>query len=259
MKKSQATTATVSVFFLLGFALSAFAAAPTENHYVITDGKGTCVETYSEKFVPGNKEIKVEYQRNIFAPHAKTETIAGWAQSDTLAPLRYNYQSKEGNTQVSIDGSLIENGKVFLIKHRINGKKQKDLRAEFEPGLFLSIYFPVWIKKQFEKGLTGTKQFQYIFEDQVVGNVPVYKGDIFPVAPDDYAKKTKTKKIRVTLQAQNVVNFIWINDQATIVRLEVPSGSDVETGAQRIVERVESKGEKEQQCKAKLGLPTPSK
>ncbi len=154
----------------------------------------------------------------------RSENLGATAKNTSLLePLLYNFRTQDATGQaVTIDGSIINGGKVFSVKVKRGIQAQKPIRAEMLPKLILASFFPVWIHKNYKRiGPVQPIEFFAIAEDRVEDQILVAKGSAYEVNPDDFAKKMNTRKIRVVYNG--VVNFWWISKKGDAIRIEIPS------------------------------------
>ncbi len=195
-----------------------------DNWYTVTDG-GKPESYYNEKaeIIQDKAKIQVNTWTRT-ETGTKVENLGATAKNTPLLePLLYNFRSTEGSNEKTIDGSIISNGKVFSVKVK-HGQQPagKALRAEMLPKLILASFFPIWVHKNYKR-ITGVQpiEFQAIVEDQVEETVPVIKGTAYEMLPDDFSKKTKTRKIRI--EFNKLVAFWYITPKGDSVRISIPT------------------------------------
>ena len=194
-----------------------------DNWYIETE-KNEPYSYYNEKVEVQGDRIKIKNNRWIkVGSHIKVENLGASAKNTPyLEPLLYNFHTEDVGTDKTIDGTILENGKIFSVKIKHGKDEAKPLRAEMLPRLILSSFFPVWIVKN-NKRITGVQpiDFQAIVEDQVEEEIPVVKGNAYEMMPDDFSKKTETRKIRIVFA--NLVNYWYINKAGETIRIQIPA------------------------------------
>ena len=153
----------------------------------------------------------------------KSENIGATAKnSPLLEPLVYNFKTQDAGSEKTMDGTIMGNGKIFSVKIKKGVKNMTPLRAQMIPNLILSSFFPVWIHKNYKKiSSVQPKEFAAIIENEVDTEVPVTKGDVYEMVPDDFAKKTQTRKLRVNFK--KVVSFWYVTPKGDAIRIIAPN------------------------------------
>jgi hypothetical protein len=153
----------------------------------------------------------------------KSENLGATAKNTTLLePLLFNFRTQEMGIEKTIDGTIMNNGKVFSVKIKKGEKTLTPLRAEMLPKLILVSFFPIWVHKNYKKiSSVGPKDFHAIVEDQVGDQVPVVKGNVYEMMPDAISKETKTRKLRVVFN--NVVAYWYVTPKGDPLQINVPS------------------------------------
>ena len=121
-----------------------------------------------------------------------------------------------------MDGTIMNNGKVFSVKIKKGDKSLNPVRAQMLPKLILVSFFPVWIHQNY-KQITGVqpKDFMAIIEDQVGDTVPVVKGNVYEMIQDDTAKKLKARKLRVVFN--DIVAYWYVTPKGDPIQISAPS------------------------------------
>ena len=215
-----------SIYTTLFFILSVYPAKAEilwNNWYVVTH-HGTPDSYYNEiaEISGGKAKIKVNTWSKE-GTKTKSDNLGATAKNTSLLePLLFNYRTLEAGIEKVIDGSIIENGKVFSVKIKKGGKISAPLRAEMLPKLILASFFPVWIHQNYKK-ITGVqpKEFSAILEDQVDAQVPVVQGNVYEMIQDATAKKTNTRKLRVVFN--EIVAYWYVTPQGDPVEISIPS------------------------------------
>jgi hypothetical protein len=195
-----------------------------DNWYTVTD-QGQPDSYYNEKAELMGDRAKIQVNTWIkVGQKIKNENLGATAKNTTfLEPLLYNFrtQTLSGNEKV-IDGSVINNGKIFSVKIKEGTIVSKPLRAEMLPKLILSSFFPLWVHKNYKR-ITGVQpiEFHAIVEDQVDNQVPVVAGTAYEMNADNFSKKTNTRKIRITFN--NIVAIWYVTPKGDAVQIDVTS------------------------------------
>ena len=154
----------------------------------------------------------------------KSENLGATAKNTPLLePLLYNFRTQENGVEKTMDGTIMNNGKVFSVKIKKGDKTSNPIRAEMLPKLILSSFFPVWIHQNYKKinGVQPT-DFMAIVEDHVGESVPVVKGDIYEMLHDEQAKHIKAaRKLRVVFN--NTVNYWYVTAKGDAILITIPS------------------------------------
>lgn len=193
-----------------------------DNWYTVTD-HGHPDSYYNEKAELVGARAKIQVNRWIKSGQKiRSEALGAVAKNtELLEPLLYDYrtQTATGEEKV-IDGSILNNGKVFSVKKKTGSETSKPLRAEMLPKLILSSFFPIWVHKNYKR-INGVQpiEFTAIVEDQVDTEVPVVKGTAYEMREDDFAKQTHTRKIRV--EFSRVVAIWWISPKGDAVQIQI--------------------------------------
>jgi hypothetical protein len=217
----------LSIVCTMLFAAPAQASVLWDNWYTVSL-KGAPSSYYNEKVEVLSDRIKI--QVNQWFKEGKegkmvvrSENLGASAKNTPLLePLLYNFRTVKDGVETSIDGTILNNGKVFSVKIKTGDAEVKTLRAEMLPKLILTSFFPVWINKNYKR-ITGVQpiEFTSIVEDQVETTVPVVKGTAYEMREDDFAKKTGTRKLRI--EFDRVVAFWWVTKNGDAVQIQIPS------------------------------------
>ncbi len=194
-----------------------------DNWYVVTTD-GTPESYYNE--IAETIGDKAQVRVNTWIKEGtkiKSENLGATAKNTPLLePLLFNFRTQEMGIEKTLDGTIMNNGKVFSVKIKKGEKSLTPLRAEMLPKLILVSFFPVWIHKNYKK-ITGVqpKDFSAIIEDQVADQVPVVKGNVYEMVPDELSKKTKTRKLRVVFN--NIVAYWYVTPKGDPIEINAPS------------------------------------
>ena len=205
------------------------------NWYTVSD-HGHPDSYYNEKAETVGDRAKIQVNTWIkVGQKIRNEALGAVAKNtQLLEPLLYDFrtQTDDGQEKV-IDGSIVENGKVFSVKMKSGIQASKPLRAEMMPKLILSSFFPMWIHKNYKR-ISGVQpiEFQAIVEDQVDSTVPVVNGTAYEMRQDDFAKSTNTRKLRI--EFNKIVAFWWVTPKGDAIQIQVPE-------LERLVKKVDQK------------------
>lgn len=194
-----------------------------DNWYTVTQD-GAPDSYYNEKAEITGDRVKLQVNTWL-KKNGKvvSENLGASAKNtQTLEPLLYNYRSTANGVEKSIDGTVLNNGKVFSVKITKNGQSSLPLKAEMLPRLILASFFPVWVNKNYKR-ITGVQpiEFMAIVEDQVEKEVPVVKGTAYEMRADEFATQSKTRKIRIVFN--NIVCFWYVSPKGDALRISVPA------------------------------------
>jgi hypothetical protein len=194
-----------------------------DNWYTETDD-GVPKLYYNEKAEIVGDKAKIQVNTWIQeGQKIRSENLGASAKNTPLLePLLYNFRTQENGAEKVIDGTVLNNGKIFSVKVSKNGQTAKPLRAEMLPKLIISSFFPFWIHNNYKK-ISGVQptEFMAIVEDAVQDEIPVLKGTAYEMNADEISKKTKTRKLRITFG--NVVNYWYVSPKGDAVEITVPS------------------------------------
>lgn len=193
-----------------------------DNWYTVT-AEGIPESYYNEKAEIVGDRAKIQVNTWIKSgTKIKSENLGATAKNTTLLePLLYNFRTQNaGGVEKIVDGSIIDNGKVFSVKTKEGANATKPLRAEMLPKLILSSFFPLWVHKNYKR-INGAQpiEFQAIVEDQVQDQVPVIKGTAYEMNADEISKKSQTRKIRVTFNNIVAIWYISKKGDATFINI----------------------------------------
>ena len=214
------------LLFTLFFALSIPAQAEVlwDNWYVISE-HGIPSSYYNEKAEIAGDKAKIQVNTWIKdGKRIKSENLGASAKNtNLLEPLLFNFRAQglAGEEKI-IDGTVLNNGKVFSVKAKEGIAPSKSLRAEMMPKIILTSFFPLWINKNYKR-ITGVQpiEFTAILEDKIKDEIPVVVGTAYEMREDEFAKKTKTRKLRI--EFGKVVAFWWVTKKGDALQIEVPS------------------------------------
>ena len=204
-----------------------------DNWYTVSD-HGHPDSYYNEKAEITGDRAKIQVNTWIKeGKRIKSENLGASAKNTALLePLLYNFRTQgPGGEEKIIDGTILNNGKIFSVKVKKGSEVSKPLRAEMIPKLILSSFFPIWINKNYKR-INGVQpiEFRAIVEDQVEAAIPVVLGTAYEMREDDYAKKTGTRKLRI--EFNRIVAFWWVTKKGDALQIQLPS-------VDRLVKKVE--------------------
>jgi len=153
----------------------------------------------------------------------KSENLGATAKNTPLLePLLYNFRTQEEGIEKTIDGTIMNNGKVFSVKIKKGDKNLNPIRAEMLPNLILVSFFPIWIHQNYKRiSSVQPKDFSAIIEDQVGDQVPVVKGNVYEMMPDQISKETHTRKLRVVFN--DIVAYWYVSPKGDPIQISAPS------------------------------------
>lgn len=194
-----------------------------DNWYTVTD-HGLPNSYYNEKATITGDRVKIQVNTWIKAAKGlRVESLGASAKNTPLLePLLYNFHTSENGEEKNIDGTVLENGKIFSVKIKKGNQASKSLRAEMLPKLILSSFFPLWINKNYKR-ISGVQpiEFQAIMEDQVDDQVTAVKGTAYEELQDAFAKTSGTRKLRI--EFAQVVAHWWVTKNGDAIQIELPS------------------------------------
>ena len=223
------------LLFILFTPLWSHAEVLWDNWYTVTE-KGAPDSYYNEKAEVKGDKVKIQVNSWIKSgTRIKSENLGATAKNTTLLePLLYDFRTQELGVEKTIEGSILNNGKVFSVKVKKGTETPKPLRAEMLPKLILASFFPVWINKNYKR-ITGVQpiEFKAILEDQIEDQVPVITGDAYEMLPDDFSKKTKTRKLRINFN--KIVCFWYVTPKGDAVQITIPALEKVVTKTEKSI------------------------
>jgi hypothetical protein len=135
-----------------------------------------------------------------------------------LRPVFYNFRSLYRGQETVIDGNA--HGSELILKIRKQGQEQPALKRSLPPRLIFASVFPVLLRNRLPGLAPGrTVSFLTLLED--------HPGDEFAAgrfhveAPDEFARKTGTTKLKVRFNDND--SFWYVEPNGMPVRIEVPS------------------------------------
>ncbi len=194
-----------------------------DNWYIESED-GIPQSYYNEKAETKGDRAKIQVNKWIRdGKRIRSENLGATAKNSTLLePLFYNFRTQVNGEEKVIDGTVSGNGKVFSIKSKVGIRQSRPLRAEMVPKLFFSSFFPLWIHKN-AKRISGVQpiEFQSIVEDQVDDQIPVYRGSAYEMKPDEFAKETRTRKLRI--EFNRIVAIWWVTPKGDAIKVDLPA------------------------------------
>ncbi len=194
-----------------------------DNWYIESED-GIPQSYYNEKAETKGDRAKIQVNKWIRdGKRIRSENLGATAKNSTLLePLFYNFRTQVNGEEKVIDGTVSGNGKVFSIKSKVGIRQSRPLRAEMVPKLFFSSFFPLWIHKN-AKRISGVQpiEFQSIVEDQVDDQIPVYRGSAYEMKPDEFAKETHTRKLRI--EFNRIVAIWWVTPKGDAIKVDLPA------------------------------------
>ena len=194
-----------------------------DNWYVVTTD-GVNESYYNERVELTGDKAKVRVNTWIKdGAKIRSENLGATAKNTPLLePLLYNFRTQENGIEKSMDGTIMNNGKVFSVKIKKGEKSFNPIRAQMIPKLILVSFFPVWIHQNYKKiSSVQPKEFQAIIEDQVGDQVPVVNGNVYEMVPDQTSKLLKARKLRVVFN--NIVAYWYVSPKGDLIEISAPS------------------------------------
>ncbi len=204
-----------------------------DNWYTVSE-RNTPHSYYNEKVEVMGDRVRIQLNTWIREGRKiRSENLGATAKNtEALEPLFYNFRTQVNGEEKVIDGTVDRKGRVFSVKARTGVIQAKPLKAEMLPKLILASFFPVWINKNY-KWITGVqpKEFQAILEDQVEGEVPVMRGTAYEMRGDEFATRSKTRRLRI--EFNKIIAIWWVNPKGDAIRIEIPALERVATKTTR--------------------------
>jgi hypothetical protein len=194
------------------------------DHWYTVSERNAPHSYYNEKVEIAGDRIKIQLNTWIREGRKiRSENLGATAKNtELLQPLFYSFRTQVDGEEKVIDGTVDPKGRVFSVKVRAGVNQAKPLRAEMLPKLILASFFPAWINKNYKR-ITGVqpKEFQAILEDRVEGEIPVIRGTAYEMRADEFATRSKTRKLRVEFDKS--VAIWWVEPKGDALRIEVPA------------------------------------
>lgn len=197
---------------------------------VLWDGWYTVLVGNKVKYAYYNEKAEIKGDRVHFQTRMwkqeegfiNEENMGAFALNDArLTPLFFNFRSTYRSTETKIDGTV---GKDQHLSVRVQrgGQSMPPIRRRILDNPFFSVFFPVWIGKNLNSLPQGkTVSFSAILEDNLDTSFRSVPGNIRLDAPDEFAKKTGTKKFIVN--HRDLTSVWWVKDSGMPVRIQMPS------------------------------------
>jgi len=146
------------------------------------------------------------------------ESLGTFSDATTLAPLFFNFRSVYRTTETQIDGTV--NGNELSVKTVRGGKELPIVRRALPPRTIFSAVFPVWLARKLpELKVDAHASFMTILEDNVEQQFNTVSGLARLEKPDEYAKKTGSKKIHVLYR--DLASEWYFDDKGVPVRINM--------------------------------------
>jgi nitroimidazol reductase NimA-like FMN-containing flavoprotein (pyridoxamine 5'-phosphate oxidase superfamily) len=179
-------------------------------------------EYYNEKAV--FRDGKIQFFNTVWKKEEgfiNEEQLGSFSNADVdLTPLFYNYRETYRSTEVKIDGN-IRDGKTLVVKVTKSGGSLPTVTASIRPKTILSLFFPLWLGKKLETMKENvTVSFVTLQEDNVDDGFNSVSGSARLEKPDDYANKTKTKRVAVDYK-ENARSYWWVDKQGAALKIEM--------------------------------------
>ncbi|MGE0615809.1 MAG: hypothetical protein AB7P04_09220 [Bacteriovoracia bacterium] len=194
------------------------------NWYTVTLNGKTPYAYYNERL--SIKDGKLHYQNDVWKKEEdfiNRESFGGFAENNsTYTPIFYNFFSTYRTSETKIDGTVGADN-VLSLKIRKDGKDLPVVKKHLPKGVFFSTYFPLWLRDNVADMKPGQpRSFSTILEDSIDTGFKVESGHARVEAPDEFAKKTGTK--RVAVQYRDMPSIWWTDDKGNYVRMEMGRG-----------------------------------
>ena len=227
MSKSRRLFVLLFLSLTFGWNASSQAEVLWDNWYTIsTQGKNSGYYHEKSEIVGDRAKIQVnEWEKTTKG--IKTKNLGGSAKNTPLLePLLYNYRTQENGKEVSSDGTILKNGKVFSVKIKEGNEPSKSLRAEMLPKLILASFFPIWINKNYKR-INGVQpiEFTTIVEDNIKDQVPVVNGSAYEMRADEFATQNQARKLRI--EWNKTVAIWWITKVGDAIKIEIPAAEQI--------------------------------
>lgn len=227
------------------------------NHwYTITLAKKIPYAFYNDK--AEIKDGQVHFQHRIWKKeegYINEEQVGALSKDDALlTPLFYNLVSNYRTTQIKVDGT-VKDGKMLLVKARSGEKDIPAVKRSIAKGVIFSELFPVWLgRKLGSLSPKKTVTFMTIIEDDIENGFPTVSGQVRLESPDEFATKSKTRKLSVRFRDQPSTWYVETNGSP--VRIVLPVSDGV---VDRVTEKVAMRFLDESPTDATPARPEPKK
>lgn len=205
-----------------------------DHWYTVAVGEGVPYAYYNDRIEI--KDGRLFYQNRFWKKeegYINEEQLGGFSENTAeLKPLFFNFHSMYRTTETNIDGTFKEDGTLTARIRR--GEKELPVVTKAVPkGAILSIFFPIWLGKQLGTMEPGqSRSFLSVIEDNLELAFVTVTGRVRMEKPDEFAKKSKTRKLTVDYRDQR---SIWyVEESGAPVRI-------VMNGQQALVSRVSKK------------------
>ena len=232
MMRFRTSLALLTAFASLVLSGTASANQPTTgaSNRVLWDSWYTVLVGGKVKYAYYNEKVEMKGDRVHFQTRMwkqeegfiNEENMGAFALNDTnLTHLFFNFRSTYRSTETQIDGPV---GKDQHLSVRVQRGSQSmpPIRRRILDKPFFSVFFPVWVGKQLANHPQGkTVSFSAILEDNLDMSFRSVPGNIRQDAPDDFSRKSGTKKFIVN--HRDLASVWWVKDNGMPVRIQMPS------------------------------------
>jgi uncharacterized protein YneR len=199
-----------------------------DNWYTVSVSKNIPYEYYNEKAVL--KDGKIQFFNHVWKKEEgfiNEEQLGAFSNGDVdLTPLFYNYRATYRASEATIDGN-VHDGKMLVVKMKKGAENIPTVTHSIPAKTFFSIFFPLWLGKQLQTAKPNASfSFNTILEDNIDQGFDTVSGRVQVEKPDEFATKSKTKKVSV-MYKEDQHSFWWVDDKGAAVRIEMDSNATV--------------------------------
>ena len=190
---------------------------------------------------PGNR---VFYQNRFWKReegYVNEESLGALAiNDDEVSPLFFNFQSNYRLSSLKIDGAAT--GGELTVRAHQGATDLPPVRRALQKKVIFSVFFPVWLSKRYPEMKVGqTVGFNTVLEDGLDQQWGTVSGFFRMENPDEFAKKTQSRKVFVHYRDQD--SSWYILPSGVPVKIEMPKLGT-------LIEKVDSKDAAERFFKA---------
>ncbi len=169
---------------------------------------------------PGNR---VFYQNHFWKReegYVNEESLGALAMNDdAITPLFFNFQSNYRLSSLKIDGAAT--GGELTVRAHQGANDLPAVRRSLPKNVIFSVFFPVLLSKKYAEMKVGqTIGFNTVLEDSVEQQWSTVSGYFRMETPDEFAKKSQSRKVFVHYRDQD--SSWYILPSGLPVRIEMP-------------------------------------
>lgn len=168
----------------------------TDYWFVMSVGK-TPWGYFHERFSEKDDRLFYRYEMTKKENGKIYQESLGAIATKSLVPVAFNLNKKGEEVLESYSGSYQDQGDVGLFTVQLTGMRQKNLKRHVRKGVILEAFFPMWVKKNWDRIKKGFRDNVSIFTEDADSGEYQVKTATLDFLSDEKISNAACKKIKV--------------------------------------------------------------